>query len=68
MKYLLVNHVPFGRTTNTGAYEVGDMWLEDLRSECRAIRPGWSRQRPARYGRLAGKAGSGRGTAGRRAC
>jgi glycosyltransferase involved in cell wall biosynthesis len=38
MRYLLVNHVPFGRTASAGAYEVGDMWLEDLRGECRAIR------------------------------
>ncbi|MCY2954769.1 MAG: glycosyltransferase [Planctomycetota bacterium] len=38
MKYLLVNHVPFGRTAAAGAYQVGDMWLEDLRAEGRAIR------------------------------
>ena len=37
MNYLLVNHVPlaYGRTRAT--YRVGDMWLEDLRAQARAV-------------------------------
>ena len=36
-RYLLVNHVPFGRGAS-GAYRLGSLWLEDLRAENRAIR------------------------------
>jgi glycosyltransferase involved in cell wall biosynthesis len=38
MRYLLINHVPFGRGTSDGRYVVGDMWLEDLAAQARAIR------------------------------
>ena len=38
MRYLLINHVPFGRGSADGKYVVGDMWLEDLRAQARAIR------------------------------
>ena len=38
MRYLLINHVPFGRGSSDGTYVVGDMWLEDLRAQARAIR------------------------------
>ena len=37
MRYLLINHVPFGRGAADGRYVVGDMWLEDLRAQARAI-------------------------------
>ena len=37
MRYLLINHVPFGRGSSDGTYVVGDMWLEDLRAQARAI-------------------------------
>jgi glycosyltransferase involved in cell wall biosynthesis len=43
MNYLLVNHVPFGRGRSPGTVMVGDMWLEDLRAQRRAI---------SEYGRL----------------
>jgi glycosyltransferase involved in cell wall biosynthesis len=39
MRYLLVNHVPFGRGTTPGRLLIGDLWLEDLRVQARAIRP-----------------------------
>ncbi|MEA2735302.1 MAG: hypothetical protein QOE14_1753 [Humisphaera sp.] len=38
MRYLLINHVPFGRGSADGKFAVGDMWLEDLRAQARAIR------------------------------
>ncbi|HEY8665063.1 MAG TPA: glycosyltransferase [Tepidisphaeraceae bacterium] len=38
MNYLLVNHVPFGRSASPGTFLIGDMWLEDLRAQCRALR------------------------------
>ena len=38
MRYLLVNHVPFGRGSTDGTFVVGDMWLEDLRAQAKAIR------------------------------
>ena len=38
MRYLLINHVPFGRGSAEGKYVVGDMWLEDLRAQARAVR------------------------------
>lgn len=38
MRYLLVNHVPLGRGQADGTYLVGDMWLEDLRAQAKAIR------------------------------
>jgi glycosyltransferase involved in cell wall biosynthesis len=37
VRYLLVNHVPFGRGRGDGSFVVGDMWLEDLRAQARAI-------------------------------
>ena len=37
MTYLLLNHVPFGRGSTPGRFVVGDMWLEDLRAQARAI-------------------------------
>lgn len=38
MNYLLLNHVPFGRGASAGTFAVGDMWLEDLRAQAKAIR------------------------------
>ena len=38
MKYLLINHVPFGRGSSPDKFLVGDMWLEDLRAQSNAIR------------------------------
>jgi glycosyltransferase involved in cell wall biosynthesis len=43
MNYLLINHVPFGRSSTPNRFVVGDMWLEDLRAQTKA----WSS-----YGRL----------------
>jgi glycosyltransferase involved in cell wall biosynthesis len=37
VNYLLINHVPFGRGHSAGTFAVGDMWLEDLRAQARAI-------------------------------
>jgi glycosyltransferase involved in cell wall biosynthesis len=37
LKYLLINHVPFGRGKSADTFVVGDMWLEDLRAQARAI-------------------------------
>jgi glycosyltransferase involved in cell wall biosynthesis len=37
MRYLLVNHVAFGRTASATRLQVGDLWLEDLRAQARAI-------------------------------
>ncbi|HTL28835.1 MAG TPA: glycosyltransferase family 4 protein [Tepidisphaeraceae bacterium] len=37
MKYLLVNHVPLGRGDAPGTYRVGDLWLQDLAAQARAI-------------------------------
>ena len=37
MKYLLINHVPFGRGSAADTFRVGDMWLEDLRAQSKAI-------------------------------
>jgi glycosyltransferase involved in cell wall biosynthesis len=37
LRYLLINHVPFGRGSADGSYLVGDMWLEDLRAQANAI-------------------------------
>jgi glycosyltransferase involved in cell wall biosynthesis len=37
MRYLLVNHVAFGRTASPERLQVGDLWLEDLRAQARAI-------------------------------
>jgi glycosyltransferase involved in cell wall biosynthesis len=36
--YLLVNHVQFARRNEPGHYEVGDLWLQDLRAQAKAIR------------------------------
>lgn len=38
VRYLLINHVPFGRGNAPGTFLVGDMWLEDLRAQADAIR------------------------------
>jgi glycosyltransferase involved in cell wall biosynthesis len=38
MNYLLVNHVPLGRGSAPGTYRVGDLWLQDLAAQARAIR------------------------------
>src|SRR5207244_2240462 len=35
--YLLINHVPFARRSESGRYEVGDLWLQDLRAQAKAI-------------------------------
>ncbi len=37
MRYLLINHVPLGRADSSDRYVVGDMWLEDLRAQARAL-------------------------------
>lgn len=37
MVYLLVNHVPFGRGNSPDRYFVGDLFLQDLRAQARAI-------------------------------
>jgi glycosyltransferase involved in cell wall biosynthesis len=37
-RYLLVSHVPFGRTAQRGRFQIGDLWLEDLRAQSAAIR------------------------------
>lgn len=37
MKYLLVNHVALGRTEMPGRFRIGDLWLEDLAAQARAI-------------------------------
>jgi glycosyltransferase involved in cell wall biosynthesis len=37
LNYLLINHVPFGRGKSADTFVVGDMWLEDLRAQARAI-------------------------------
>jgi glycosyltransferase involved in cell wall biosynthesis len=39
MRYLLVNHVPFGRGSTPDRVQVGDLWLEDLRAQQKAIHP-----------------------------
>jgi glycosyltransferase involved in cell wall biosynthesis len=39
MRYLLVNHVPFGRGSTPDRLTLGDLWLEDLQAQARAIRP-----------------------------
>jgi glycosyltransferase involved in cell wall biosynthesis len=38
MTYLLINHVPLGHTEHAGEYRIGDLWLEDLRAQARAVR------------------------------
>lgn len=37
MRYLLVNHVPFFTSTRPGHVQMGDMWLEDLRAQAKAV-------------------------------
>lgn len=37
MNYLLVNHVPFFKGQSPGVFRLGDLWLEDLRAQARAI-------------------------------
>ena len=36
-RYLLITHVPFGRGATAATYRLGDMWLEDLRAQRRAL-------------------------------
>src|SRR5437870_3004630 len=36
-RYLLINHIPLGRGSTPGTVAIGDMWLEDLRAQSRAI-------------------------------
>lgn len=36
--YLLVNHVPFAAGSAPGQFHVGQLWIEDLRAQNRAIR------------------------------
>ncbi len=43
MNYLLVSYVPFGKGSSPNTFVLGDMWLEDLRSQAKAWSP---------YGRL----------------
>lgn len=43
MNYLLVNHVPVGKTRSPNRFLIGDLWLEDLRMQAKA----WQQ-----YGRL----------------
>src|SRR5690349_11589040 len=38
MVYLLINHVPFGAGSATTRYRVGDLFLQDLCAQARAIR------------------------------
>jgi len=38
LKYLLINHLPFGRSATPGRFFVRDMWLEDLRAQVAALR------------------------------
>jgi glycosyltransferase involved in cell wall biosynthesis len=37
LNYLLINHVPLGRGSSADTFRVGDMWLEDLRAQAKAI-------------------------------
>ena len=37
-KYLLVSHVPFGRTAAPDRFLIGDLWLEDLRAQTASLR------------------------------
>jgi glycosyltransferase involved in cell wall biosynthesis len=37
MRYLLITHVPLGRGSGRDAFEVGDLWLEDLGAQAKAI-------------------------------
>ena len=38
MKYLLINHVPFGAGNSPGTFRVGDLFLQDLCAQANAIR------------------------------
>src|SRR5256885_15520431 len=38
MRYLLINHVPFGSGEKPGSFRVGDLFLQDLRAQASAIR------------------------------
>ena len=38
-RYLLINHVPFGKGPGPGLYRIGAMWLEDLRAQAKAWAP-----------------------------
>ena len=40
MRYLLINHVPFGSGTKPNQYRVGDLFLQDLRAQATAITSG----------------------------
>jgi len=35
--YLLINHVPFGRTGRAGRFLTGDMWMQDVRAQRAAL-------------------------------
>lgn len=37
MKYLLVNHVALGRAGSPGRFRIGDLWLQDLSAQARAV-------------------------------
>lgn len=37
MTYLLVNHVALGRAGSPGRFRVGDLWLQDLSAQARAL-------------------------------
>src|SRR4051794_21811474 len=37
-RYLLINHIPLGRGSAAGRYQIGDMWLEDLRAQASALK------------------------------
>lgn len=38
MNYLLINHVPFGKGPQPYEFMVGDLWLQDLRAQVKAVR------------------------------
>ncbi|HEX3356925.1 MAG TPA: glycosyltransferase [Tepidisphaeraceae bacterium] len=38
MTYLLINHVPFGAGSSSDTFQVGDLFLQDLRAQARALK------------------------------
>lgn len=38
MNYLIINHIPFGKSTHPDSFTVGAMWLEDIRATVHAMR------------------------------
>lgn len=38
MKYVLVNHIPVGVEQSSGALRIGELWLEDLRTQVESLR------------------------------